>query len=130
MDKEVKNHIIGGIVCLIIGLLISVKDTAFLIEKGETIGIIQSDGYMYTEKTLVSRYPKHVYAVKYQVNGVEYNSTQYVSEAGYYNKGTQVTVWYDKENPEKLFEAAIPISGIMIVFCGIAVLILAVVKMK
>ena len=64
MDRERKGFVIVGILCLILSLLVAINESIFSVKKGETTGIIQSDGYLYTESEIMDKQTRYVYAVR------------------------------------------------------------------
>ena len=130
MDRERKGFVIVGILCLILSLLVAINESIFSVKKGETTGIIQSDGYLYTKSEIMDKQTRYVYAVKYEVNGIEYESSEYVTLVNYYNKGDRVAVWYNKENPWELYLHARSVTGIALLLCGIIMLIEAIFRKK
>ena len=131
MSLEMRKAIMAMLgVGLIIAALCTVGNDMKYWFKEETVGIIQSDSYLENRITVNSRYPEYIYSVKYEVDGVEYESFQYISQYSCLEKGEQVVVCYVKGKPEEVIKDAISFTSPFLLYLGIKAFYYVFVTMK
>ena len=131
MSLEMRKAIMAMLgVRLIIAALCTVGNDMKYWLKEETVGIIQSDGYLDSRIGINSRYPEYIYSIKYEVDGIEYESFQYISNSSLFKKGDQVVMYYVKGKPQEVIKNAISITSPIFLILGIAALYDVFVTMK
>ena len=120
MDTRKKVVTIAGIIFIIIGLVQGKSDIEYLF-KEKTVGTVMSDGYLFRKSDIFSKYPKYVYVVEYEVDGVKYKCNDYNCGLSYMKQGDQIELYYLKREPEELLTRHVPITGFCFLYlAGVA----------